>query len=451
MMEFIIIKRANISTLARKDVFLMKQTDFKVSFPQLVCTLSDAVDLVSPVLNNHHKQVAYISYKIAEVLGLSSEEKADLLAACLLHDIGAMSLNQRIELLEFEEKNPYAHTISGYILLKDLETFQKAGEIIKHHHLPWGYGEGVNYKGEQVHLESHIIYLADRIAVSIDKNKNILNQKKDILARIKAQAGSRFHPQFVEIFESISAVEAFWLDLVSPTIKNRLEAIWKDCKKELNLKELLGITKIFARIIDFKSRFTSLHSSGVKAVAGAIAAKMGWPEEDCIKIKIAGNLHDLGKLTVPGEILEKPGKLTDKEYNIIKAHTYHSYYLLKGIEGLEEINEFGAFHHERMDGKGYPFQIQGKDLKEGSRIIAIADVFTALTEDRPYREGMNETAAMGIIEEMGKDLKLDAGIVALTKDNFEEINFAREVAQQQAAREYEYFDQETCMLRSCYY
>ncbi|HZK56880.1 MAG TPA: HD domain-containing phosphohydrolase [Clostridia bacterium] len=428
----------------------MIQDNFKISFSQLISALSEAVDLVCPVLNNHHKQVAYISYKIANALNFSNEKLADLMIAGLLHDTGALSLNERIELLDFEEKDAYRHTISGYILLEDLEIFKKAGEIIKHHHLPWANGAGTTYRGDSVHPESHILYLSDRIAVSIDKNTGILYQVKDILRKIKNQTDSRFHPRFVNIFEELSVTKTFWLDIVSPYIDDKLGEIWKNFDKQLDLEELLKITRVFARIIDFRSRFTSIHSSGVEAVAKIIAQKMNWSERDCTKIAIAGNLHDLGKLAIPNKILEKPGKLTSEEYEIMKSHAYHGYRLLNKIKGLEEINKYGSFHHERIDGSGYPFKLKGEDLEEGSKIMAIADVLTATTEDRPYRKEMEYAEAMGIIEKMGQNSKLDTEIIALVKENSEEINFVKEKAQQEAAEKYRDFEKRIHLARNYY-
>ncbi|NLA26862.1 MAG: HD domain-containing protein [Firmicutes bacterium] len=412
--------------------------------------LSDAIDLISPLLNNHHKQVTYISYKIAEALSFSGDKLADLVTAALLHDAGALNFSERIELLNFEENNPYRHAIGGYVLLEDFEVFKKAGEFIKHHHLPWRNGAGRACQGDLVHLESHILHLADRIAVSINKNAEVLNQVGDITRNIKIQANSKFHPHLVEVFRALSEREAFWLDLVSPAIGERLKTAWKGFDKYLKLEEVLEVTNVFARIIDFRSRFTSVHSSGVAAVARAIASKMNCSKEDCIKITIAGNLHDLGKLALPNEILEKPGRLTREEYNIMKTHTYHSYHILKEIQGLEDINEYASFHHERLDGSGYPFRIQGGDLREGSRIIAIADVLTAIIEDRPYREGMKHTEAMQIIETMGQRTKLDAEIVSLVKENLDEINAARQKAQQQAASEYKVFERTIHSIEKCY-
>lgn len=428
----------------------MSNKDFKVPLLQLVSTISNAVDLVSPVLNNHHKQVAYISYKIARTMGFPDRRLNDLVIASLLHDIGALTLRDRIDVMEFEEKNPYSHTISGYVLLKDLEIFKRPAQIIKHHHLPWQGGKGKEFRGDTVLLESHILYLADRVSVSINHREHPLTQSMSISNLIKNQSNKKFHPDFVDAFGKVSIKEAFWLDLVSPSIDNRLEEIWNNCNIELNLQELLEVTRIIGRIIDFRSRFTSIHSSGVTAVAEIIAKKMNWSDEGCIKMQIAGYLHDLGKLIIPNEILEKPDKLTKDEFNIMKTHTYHGYYLLDNVKGLEEINEYASFHHERIDGSGYPFKIGGEDLKEGSRIMSIADVFTAITEDRPYRKGMKEDRAIEILERMGRELVLDSKIIQVVRENFDEVNNVRRKAQQQASERYEEFEREIHRTRKFY-
>ena len=428
----------------------MNPNDPKISLPELVSALSDAVDLISPTLNSHHKQVTYISYKIAEALNYSHERLADLITAGLLHDVGALDLNKRFELLDFEVEEPYLHTISGYVLLRDLKIFEKAGEIIKHHHRSWEDGAGRFYRGDSVHLESHIIYLADRVAASTDRRAEVLNQVEDIRKKIKAQAGSRFNPRFVEVFESVSKTEAFWMDLVSPDLNSRLKSIWKRFDRQLSLEELLEVTRVFAKVIDFRSRFTAVHSSGVGAVAETIARKMNWPEKGCLKIAIAGNLHDLGKLAISSRILDKPGRLTKTEYNVMKTHAYHGCYLLDKVDGLEEIKEYGSLHHERVDGSGYPFQLKGAVLKEGSRIMAIADVLTAITENRPYRRGMEDEEAMRVVEKMGLKAKLDPEIIALVRENYDEINAVRRKAQQQAAEEYRKFEKEIHFTRNYY-
>ncbi|MGB9681517.1 MAG: HD-GYP domain-containing protein [bacterium] len=145
--------------------------------------------------------------------------------------------------------------------------------------------------------------------------------------------------------------------------------------------------------------------------------ELGFSENELKLIRIAGYLHDIGKVAIPIEILEKPDILTEEEYNIIKLHAYYSYRILEHIEGLELINEWGSFHHERLDGSGYPFGIKGDGLSLGSRIIAIADVFTALIEDRPYRRGMDIDEALDNIRSLVRANKLDRYIFSVLERN----------------------------------
>ena len=149
---------------------------------------------------------------------------------------------------------------------------------------------------------------------------------------------------------------------------------------------------------------------------------------------------DLGKLAVPTEILEKKGKLNVAERNVIKCHTYHTYRVLESVEGLSELNEWASYHHERMDGMGYPFHMKGEDLSLGSRIMAVADTFTAITEDRPYRIGMEPKKALKLLERMGNNRAFDEDIVSIINRHFDEVNEARMSAQAAVKGEYQVFE-----------
>ena len=134
--------------------------------------------------------------------------------------------------------------------------------------------------------------------------------------------------------------------------------------------------------------------------------------------------------------MEKPGKLTEEEFNIVRKHTYHTYNILKQIDNLDVIAEWASFHHESLNGGGYPFKIKGQNLMLGSRIMAVADVFTAITEDRPYRSGMTREKVFNTLQGMIDNGKLDAYIVSLLKDHFEEVNSLRMAAQKVSTDEY---------------
>ena len=147
----------------------------------------------------------------------------------------------------------------------------------------------------------------------------------------------------------------------------------------------------------------------------------------------------MGKLAVPNTVLEKPAKLNEDEFNEIRMHTYHTYHLLNTIPQFSEITAWAAYHHEKIDGTGYPFHIKGDNLSLGSRIMAVADVFTAITEDRPYRKGMNDEAAKKILTDMVHVSALDEKVVEAVINNFSAINQNRCISQEKASKYYENF------------
>lgn len=411
------------------------KTQYRLELFSLLSCLSDIMDWISPELDNHHKQVAMIAYKIGEELDLSYEEQSEILCAAILHDIGAISLLERIKLSKFEHDDPCKHAETGYRLLKIFKPLESSAKIVRYHHTPYSCG-GIN--GEEIPLGSRILMIADHISTLIDKKAEILGQTSRISEQIRSGYRVSYDPKATEAFLKLSKTEAFWLDSTSHTIDRQLKQVTHMQKLVLDKNHLLSFANFIRRIIDFRSQFTATHSSGVSAVAEKIGRLRGLSDHDCFELKVAGYLHDLGKLAIPKEILEKPDKLTPEEFNFMRAHTFYTYRTLESVEDLAQINKYGSFHHEHLDGNGYPFKINASELSIGSRIMAIADVFTAITEDRPYRKGMKNP--MIVLDGM-IDHKLDKEIVRLVKDNPEEINEVRISAQQNSIEEYEQFIQ----------
>jgi len=411
--------------------------DVRVPLFELIVGMSSVMDLVCPAVVNHHKQVAYISCTIAEKMGLPRELRDELVLAATLHDVGAFYLKDRLELLHFELDYPHEHAESGYLLLKQMEPLQKAAEIVRYHHVPWKNGEGIAFKGGAVPESSHIVHLADRVAVSINPQQCVLGQIPEICDRFRHFSGDLFKPDLVDVFLETASRESFWLDIVSPllsTIMTRKIGIGT-----VPLHDLSGLSRVFARIIDFRSHFTATHSSGVAATSESISKLAGFSDAECRAMRIAGYLHDIGKLAIAAEILEKPARLADDEVKIMRSHTYHTYRALEPIEELHQITEWASYHHEHLDGTGYPFHLQSDDLSTGARIMAVADVFTAVTEDRPYRKSMSDHNALAVLVGMANDNKLDRDIVSIVTDYFGEINSIRETAERKAVGEHRHF------------
>ena len=408
----------------------------RINLQDLLGCISGAQDLVSPKISNHHQQVAYLAFRLAELINLPAEEQKNIYLAALIHDIGTLSTKEMLELIETEPLTVNSHAFRGAKLFEGFKPLQKSSDIIKFHHLPWNNGEGRFYNGEQVSLSSHIIHLADRTCARVDHDRNVITQLPDILSAIRDQANTCFEPDLVNALFELSKKEYVWLDLIS---KYPAKMISKDIQSNiltLEIDDIIDLALVFSRIIDFRSRFTACHSAGVAKTAEKLAQLMGFSPYECKMMLIAGYLHDLGKIAIRDDVLEKPTKLNENEFNEMRSHTYYTYHLLEPLTQLRTINIWAAFHHEKLDGTGYPFHIEGTSLSLGSRIMAVADVFTAITENRPYRKGMNFDETKNVLSRMAAGNALDKYVVDLMIDNLQEFNNIRECAQVEAAEQY---------------
>lgn len=410
-----------------------------VNLFDLVAPVARAVDMMSPAVADHHRRVAYLAFRLGEEAGLSEQEQCDLAIAGALHDIGAFSLRERLDILAFEDAHPGRHARAGYLLLKEFPPFASPASYIRFHHTPWENGAGRTQNGEPVPRGSHVLHLADRVAVQIIKGEALLGQVPRICENIERRKGRLFEPGLVDAMLRLAKRDYIWMEMHSDSVGSILRKETASQSQELGLDDLLSFARLLCCIIDFKSEFTATHSSGVAATAVALARLTGFSEQECKLMQIAAFLHDLGKLAIPSEILEKPGRLTSDERNVMRTHAYFTYQVLEPISVLDMITSWGALHQERLDGSGYPFGYKSEELPLGARIMAVADVFTALTEDRPYRYGMEKEKAIGLIDSMVNGQELDGRLVRILLENYDEINALRAAAQQEAVREYEAF------------
>lgn len=413
--------------------------DVRINLWDLVNPVAKTLDMMSPAVAEHSLRVAFLALRIGEELPLSAEERRELAIAGALHDIGAFSLSDRLDLLDFEETKPMQHSVAGYLLLKDFKPFSRVASMVEFHHLPWKQGDGRACRGKPVPLGSHILHLADRVAVLISKGPDVLEQVDRILSAILKHKGERFAPDCVDALSRMAGKDYVWLEIASSSMESALRRSLSFQIAEVDMEGLLELSRLICRIIDFKSAFTATHSSGVAAAGGALAHRAGFSSRECMLLEIAAYLHDLGKLAVPSEILEKPGKLSPREWNVMRTHVFYTYQVLDSIEPLAVIAAWGGLHQERLNGSGYPFHYTREQLPLGARIMAVADVFTSLAEDRPYRSAMTREDATGVLRGMSGRGELDETLVELLIGRYEEIDSCRAMAQSQSVREYEEF------------
>lgn len=164
--------------------------------------------------------------------------------------------------------------------------------------------------------------------------------------------------------------------------------------EEYTDQEIRNIAETFAKIVDYKSSFTKNHSLGVAEIADKMADFYNFDPSHRIRFYFAAALHDVGKLIIPNDILEKPGKLTSDEFVQMKTHAYATFEVLNKIPGLEDIAILASRHHEKLDGSGYPFGLKEENLSFDEKLLACIDIYQALTESRPYKDGFSTSSRL---------------------------------------------------------
>ena len=405
----------------------------------LVSPLAKTFDLMNPVLADHGLRVAYLAIRIAEELDWPAWRRREAGIAGALHDIGAFSLAERLELLAFETGDLGVHARAGYLLLRRFKPFERVAESVLYHHLRWENGAGSRSDGKPVPETSHLLHLADRAAVLLRTEQPVLKQVPGIRDSIRQRSGSWFVPSYADALLRLCDRDYIWLEIASGAMESSLRRAIGMETIDTDISELLEFSRLVCRIIDFKSEFTATHSSGVAAAGKTLASLVGFSRQECMMFEIAAYLHDLGKLAIPSEILEKRDRLTPDEWNVMRTHVYYTYQILDPIEVLKLVASWSSLHQERLDGSGYPFRVGGDELPLGARLMAVADVFTGLTESRPYRPGMDRDKALGVLRGMADGGELDRRLVLLLETHFDAVQRAREEAQTAAVREYESF------------
>lgn len=405
-----------------------------VNLNNIFLSLSDAIDLANPDIACHQMRCAYMAWQMATQAGLPHDRVKRLYMAALLHDIGALSPIDKTRLHAFEEADANAHCIQGEVLFQSVPLLAPAAPIVRHHHRDWrDCDQPISLPDV---MDAQILLLADWVERLIQRHSFILNQMDGITHQIQSMEGETFHPDIVALFTATSNREEFWLDVTSSRLYGLLLREAPLRSTEVPFEDIASISQVIQKIIDFRSPFTATHSAGVAQCAALITGHFGYMETEVGLMQLAGNFHDLGKLIIPNAILEKKGKLTWEEFQIVKQHTYFTYEVLNSIDRLERVAEWAAFHHEKLDGTGYPFRVTAEKINTGARIMAVADIFTALTEDRPYRPGMPVEKALAILNSQVHDGKIEGRVVTLLGDHARDIAERVKEAQRDSLRFY---------------
>ncbi len=399
--------------------------------------LAEVSDFISERTVNRHKKIVYVAYRLGQELFYSNQNMFDLLHAGILADIGTLSLRERESLLTFESAGRQ-HCEAAYWIFRHSTALSPAAEILRHLHAQWSEAKE---SPTPVPYSSHVLHLAEKIVVLQEHTKKNGLDISGIQKTLEQEAGKKFDPELVALFQKISHSRNFWLDLETIYLPRIYTNILSRYPHDLEMTGLLQYAHIMRRVIDFRSEYTHNHSLSVASAAELLAGFAGLSQIESQAVKIAGLIHELGKLSVPAEIIEKPGELNDTEKIRVQNHPYFSYRALQHIPQLNYINEAASFHHERLNGSGYPFGYDAFQLGIHARILQICDVFVALKEPRAYRPVFSDEQAIDILKTEAKEGKLDTHLVDLFAIHLDTITAAMEIGITHATDEYQSFMQ----------
>jgi putative nucleotidyltransferase with HDIG domain len=435
----------------------------KFRFSEVLSALSFALDLVEGQPEGHTVRSCLVGMRIADRLGLDADRRSALFYALLLKDAGCSSNASKMSTLfdadDIEAKKkvktvdwtslPHAALYAARTVSPEGSLLAKAGrmvefavrgqrasrdlirircergaEITRLMGFPeetaqairgldehWdGRGHPDGLAGEEIPLLARICGLAQTAEVFLTERGPAAAEE---IAR--ARSGRWFDPALVEVLLA-EAEDGLWEDLLRKDPWREVSRLEPDDRALKATPERVDlVARAFAEIIDAKSPFTYRHSEGVARVAVAMAERAGLGAEGTRDLMRAALLHDIGKLGVSNRILDKPGNLTDGEYQEIMRHPKLTYDILSRVGPFRPIAETAANHHEKLDGSGYHRGIGAEDLDLPSRILAVADIYDALSADRPYHGAMPQKKVLGILREESAT-RIDPQCVAILED-----------------------------------
>lgn len=393
------MKFSNLQSTSALDR-IEKKRENRLFYQEILSTLALASDIDNEDYLNHSWRVAVLGYEIAELMALPTSNQ--VFYAGLVHDIGAIGLDTHaVHIDDLMTASPQAQTHSHKTarILGPLSLLQPLEEIVTDHHEHYdGSGAPLGKKGNSILLETSILVLADRVEWYLTRQEN--GQLHDAAQRfVRQQNGKMFKPEVAYAATQLFDERPTLIDQLYDD--DALKVLIEGANVPLPSSEPISETKIvnqllfvFARMIDAKHTYTAGHSTRVAYYAHQIASALGPWHIDSFDVLCAGMLHDVGKLAVPKNILDKPTRLSPEEREIVERHSLWSKELISRISRVAYLAYPAAAHHERYGGGGYPEGRSGENIPLISRVLAFADVFDALTSSRSYRPASSPAEAI---------------------------------------------------------
>jgi HD-GYP domain-containing protein (c-di-GMP phosphodiesterase class II) len=381
---------------------------------QLSLVISRALDIIEKekfgASRNHSMRVAVLCSAMGRRMGFDEDSLSALTTCALFHDnalteymLSEREGEGRVDNLrrhcEYGQRNvewlPFKKDVSGFILY--------------HHEQEDGSGPFGKKAGEYP-FEAAFIAAADQADVKNHLQRVPPEGLPELRQKIREQLGAGVSPKAAEALLEVldrEMLEALREDAIYSTVEKAIPLWIADIRDP----PIIRIAGMIARVIDYKSVYTTKHSMQIANKSWLMADYYGYDETQKAQLYLAAALHDIGKIATPVEILEKPDKLTDEEFTIIKQHVQYTSDWLGGISGFADICRWASNHHEKLSGGGYPRRKKAGELDFNSRLLACMDIYQAVCEERPYHPARSHADTMEILRATAQRGEIDAAIV----------------------------------------
>ncbi len=366
----------------------------------------------------HSKRIAAIAVITGKAMGLSPNDLYDLAAFSILHDNALTEfIQEEIEYKKYNNGKSYdeadfitRHCKAGEKDVNILPFRSNNRDVILYHHENADGSGPFGRKADRTPIKSQLIHLADCVDCYCDLSDSSEEYYREICFYVRSNIGTLFGEDVAYAFLGVFKKKTL-TNLAPANIDKFLRSLTKHYEDSYTKPEVEHLGRLFAKIVDYKSHYTCIHCVGVADRCERMAEFYNFPEEKAARFYLAGALHDIGKLSVSMDILQKPSRLNDDEYELMKMHALYTYDVLSKLKGMKDICSWASHHHEKLNGTGYPFKLSAKQLSKEDRIVACCDIYQALTEKRPYKDGFTHEEAIRIMREMAEKGEIDYDIV----------------------------------------
>jgi HD-GYP domain-containing protein (c-di-GMP phosphodiesterase class II) len=385
----------------------------KIAMDMLCRVFSKALDIIEEeqigASERHATRVAALCAAMGKRAGYGDDAISAVATCAMFHDNALTEYSLAEGNGERHGKNMELHCEKGQDNVSWMPFKNIDGFILYHHERGNGSGPFNKREGEYP-FEAALIAAADIVDVTYHLQRLPLSDLSALRGKIEENSESYSTRAAINALLEVldeNMLEALRDENISQTL-NRILPRWE---VDLNDPCIIHIAGFLSRVIDYKSNFTRLHTSQIANRAWLMAERYGYPQEERAALFLAASLHDIGKIATPIEVLEKPGKLSNEEFGAIKQHVGYTHDWLSDVPGLDDIRNWAASHHEKLDGSGYPFGKQGDGLDFNSRLLACLDIYQAVCEPRPYHGPRSHKETMSILCGMAGKGLIDDKIV----------------------------------------